>query len=158
MGPVIAAQPEVISPSREVGGCNIKAQATDRATGEGGFTLVEIIIALATLSLAAVALAGVLVTVARARAEVETRYEVLCQAQVIMEAVQGTPPTALSATYNDTTFFVDGVDGTNVDGSVFRVTVDETDPNLIVVLIAGSWDANGSAQGLRLSASIFNSP
>ena len=136
----------------------MKAHARDRAASEGGFSLVEIIVALATLSFAAVALAGVLVSVARARAEVIMRYEVLCQAQAIMEAVQGAPPGTLVDTFDKATFFVDGVDGGNEDGSVFTVTVDDSDPSLIVVQIAGSWDASGAPQGLSLNASIFNSP
>lgn len=136
----------------------MKAQAGDRTACEGGFTLVEVVVALATLSFAVVALAGVLVSVAKARAEVTARYQVLCSAQVIMETIEGAPPGTLVDTFDTATFFVDGVDGGNDDGSVFTVTVDDTDPSLIVVQIAGSWNVSGSPQGLRLNASIFNSP
>ena len=124
---------------------------------KSGFTLVEIMAATGLLLIAIMAIAAVVVPLNRQREQVEGRSAVMSGAKSLIEEIKGSDPEFVKANYDTQTYNVTGVDGANGDGTTLSVTVvSPTDPKLLEVTVAGSWNIHGHVETLDLNTEIYN--
>ena len=122
----------------------------------GGFTIVELLIAMTLAVVGLVALSGVLVTTSQAREAAAQRYLVLEATENIMEEIRAADPATILAGYNTKTFDMAGIDGTNTDGTVIKVDIVAADPNYLQVTVIGSWQIGSSTHSLQLYTEIMD--
>ena len=123
-----------------------------------GFTPIEVATTITVLVIGFVALAGVMVPISQQSEQVAAKSEVTRQARSVLEQIKGLAPENVASTYNGATYFVQGITGTNNDGSALTVTVDSTNPKLVVVTVTGSWvDPGGTTETVVLRTEIYSS-
>ena len=122
----------------------------------GGFTLVEIMVATSVLVIAVMAIAAIIVPLNRQREQVEAKTAVMSGARSLIEEIKGSDPEFIEATYDGQTSNVTGVDGANGDGTTLTATVDSTIPQLLQITVAGAWNISGHVETLELSTEIYN--
>ena len=142
-----------------------------------GLTLVEVTIAMMLTSVGIVSLAGVLLSVQRQHEQASARSQVLQSAANILEEIKGSPLQTVYTNYHGRSYEVAGVSGTGqgglaIDvagvpatgqipatgqgGSVISVSVDPTNPKLLVVTLNASWIVLGNTETLELQTEIYS--
>jgi Tfp pilus assembly protein PilV len=124
--------------------------------GAGGFTLIELVIALSLMVLGLVSLAGVFVPLSRQGDQAEADTAVLHRARSLLEEIHATAPDLVASTYDGDAHTVPGVQGNGPGGTALTVDVDSTNPKLLIVTVTGDWTAGGTAQSLVLGTRIYN--
>ena len=112
--------------------------------------------ALVLLVVGLVSLAGLIVSISRQREMASARRLVLGRGISLLEEIKGAPPETLVVTYHGATRTVAGVMGSNVDLSALTVNVDASNPNLLVVVVTGSWVISGATDTMALRTEIYN--
>lgn len=122
----------------------------------GGFTLLEIMVATALWVVSMLALTGIVVPLTRQREQVESKFLVLAQARSVLEEVKAAPGDSVFLLFDGKTYTVDGVTGAHQDGSAVSVTVDKTNPKLVVVTVTGNWQVGNHTEDLELRTEIYS--
>lgn len=125
-------------------------------TKKGGFTLVELMIAVGVLLVAVLTLAAFVVPLSRQREQSEALRTVLSAARSRLEEIKGVDPALVEATYDGRTFDVPGIDGAKGGGSTLEVTVDATSPDLLVVTVTATWNVLGHVEAFELTTDLYN--
>lgn len=128
-----------------------------RAAATGGFTLLELMAATTLLVVAIMAIGAIVVPITRQREQVAAKSRVLAVAQGLLEEMKGVAPETIYTTYNNTTHDVADVEGTYTSNRAVLVTVDKTNPTLIVVTVSGSWNIDNHTETLELVTEIYSS-
>ena len=104
-----------------------------------GFTIVEMMVSLVAVTVGLSAIGIVLLSAAEQREESEIRLLVLDRAQSIMEEIKGASADKIFDDYDGRSFGVNNVTGGSSPGEVITVTVDNSDPALIKVILTAQW-------------------
>ncbi len=121
-----------------------------------GFGLTEVLVAQTVILLGILSICAVFVSVSRHREQTALRVSVLERAQSVLDAVRGAAPEVIVATFDGQSFAMPGVEGAHGDGSVIAVSVDDSDPTLLIVTAVASWIAGGATQTFTLRTDVFN--
>ena|SRR5687767_10153501 len=127
-----------------------------RTGPKAGFTLVELLAALAVAGVCLLGLAGVLIAGCHQREQSETRGRVLHEVESTFEKILGTAPDVVAATYHGKSLAVPSVTGANGNGSAITLTVSAGNPKLRVVTANCSWLVSGKVESFTLSTVIYN--
>lgn len=114
--------------------------------GDRGLTLVEAVIASSVLVVGLVGLAGVFISVSGGREQAALRTLVQSQAQSLLEEIKGVAPETVVGTY----------DGLTNPESGLTVTVDSTNPKLLVVTVSAEWIVRTNLENLAFTTEIYN--
>ena len=121
-----------------------------------GFTLVEVVGAIAFLSVGLIALAGALISTSHQREQSVARSLVMAGAEALLEEIKCTPnPRDIAVKYDDQRYKVKGVAGSD-SGSAIRVSVDTTNPKLVIIRLNGTWTAAGHRETLELMSQLYS--
>lgn len=114
--------------------------------GDRGLTLVEAVIASSVLVVGLVGLAGVFIAVSGGREQAALRTLVQSEAQSLLEEIKGVAPETVVGTY----------DGVTQSELGLTITVDSTNPKLLVVTVSAEWVARQNLENLVLTTEIYN--
>ena len=121
-----------------------------------GYTLVEVMVAITLLVVGIMALAAIIVPLSRQREQVEAKFLVLERARSLLEEISGIAPENIASTYNGKTYIVSHVSGANADGTAIAVSVDSTNPKLVLVTVTGAWTLGGHTETLSLQTASYS--
>ena len=127
-----------------------------KAERHEGFTLFEVAVSISILLIGLTSLAGVFITIRHQRQEQATRRVVLQAATDILEEIKGVAPEWIATGYNGMKVSLEGVYGTGTNSTALSVTVDSSNPALLIVTVTGGWTSNGRDHSLDLQSEIFN--
>ena len=108
---------------------------------DGGFTLIEVMVAMAVLTVALLGLIGAMIrAVDLSRASLGNQLAMNC-AQQVAESIKAATFDEIYDTYSTHVFDVVGLDAAegDVDGLPGRVVVDDTNPDLLSVQVIVEW-------------------
>ena len=123
----------------------------------GGFTLLELMAATTLLVIAIMAIGAIVVPISRQREQVEAKNRVLARSKSLLEEIKGKAPEGIFTAYDGTTYEVADVEGTFANNREISISVDKTDPTLIIVTVSGSWTIGGHTETLDLTTEIYSS-
>lgn len=150
----------------------------------GGFTLVEVTVAMIVMVVGLVSLAGLIVSISHHREAAAAKRLMLGRAARILEEIKGTTPDVIWTAYDKKKFrygsnvsssggssydaetgaytidqgFYDGSlsSGNPSELATIIVSVDRTNPKLLVVTLNGTWTVSGLAHTLVLQTEIYH--
>ena len=120
-----------------------------RLSGERGFTLLEVIIALGVIAISLFAALTMILHTSKTKDSMREQQIARETAAAKLEEIKAHPFNLINATYSGATFPVSGLtDPTNVAGNFQgrgTVSVDASNPNLFEVQVTVTWRGQGGA-------------
>ncbi len=124
-----------------------------------GFSILELSVSVVILSIGLLGLSAVLISTTSSNHVTDAGLFMLDQSQLLMESIKETAPGAIVVTYDGSvTNLAASAQGAGVflDGGTLSVTVDDSEPKLLVVTITGDWNEGIQTGSCTLRTSVYN--